>query len=103
MDLRSYYKKVRDAEAALKGEHFVMTSLDTPEGGKAGVKTEVSRCVAARLIAESRARVATEEEANAFYQAHREAKEAREQQEAAKRVQVMVIPSHELKKQKDRS
>lgn len=103
MDLRSYYKKVREAEATLKGEHFVMTSLDTSEGGKAGVQTEVSRHVAARLMAESRARVATEEEANAFHQEHREARAAREQEEAAKRVQVMVIPSQELRKQKERS
>lgn len=103
MDLRSYYKKVREAEATLKGQHVVMTSLDTSEGGKAGVKTEVPRHVAARLIAESRARLATDEEANAFHQAHREARTAHEQEEAAKRVQVMVIPSHEFKKPKERS
>ena len=103
MDLRSYYKNVREAEAALKGEHCVMTSLDTPEGGKAGVQTEAPRHVAARLIAESRARVATEEEAHAFHRAHREAKAAREQEEAARRVQVTVIPANELRKQKERS
>ena len=34
MDLRSYYKKVRETEAALKGDHFVLVSLETPEGGK---------------------------------------------------------------------
>ena len=32
MDMRSYYKKVRDADAALTGEHFVMVSLETLRG-----------------------------------------------------------------------
>src|SRR5579863_6639836 len=103
MDMRSYYKKVRDADAALTGEHFVMVSLETSEGGKAGVRTEVPRAIAARLIAEVRARVATEDETREFHEANREAREAHEESEAAKRVQVMVIPAHQLKKQKERS
>jgi molybdenum-dependent DNA-binding transcriptional regulator ModE len=104
MDLRSYYKKVREAEASLNGEHFVVVSLDTPEGGKAGVRTEVTRPIAARLIAETRARLATEEEAEAFHEAQRAAKATHEQEQAANRVQVMVIPAHEVKKQaKERS
>jgi|SRR5579863_2559461 len=103
MDLRSYYRKVREAEAALIGEHFVMVSLETSEGGKAGVRTEVPRPIVAKLIAEERARMATEEEAREFHEANREGREAHAQEEAAKRVQVMVIPSSELKKQRERS
>ena len=79
MDLRSYYRKVREAEAALQGEHFVLVSLDTTEGGKAGVRTETPRHTAARLIAESRARLATPEEAQEFHESHRDAKAAYEQ------------------------
>ena len=75
------------------GEHIVMVSLETSEGGKAGVRTEVPRAIAAKLIAEGRARVATEEEAHEFHEANREARAAHEQEEAAKRVQVMVIPA----------
>jgi hypothetical protein len=101
MDLRSYYKKVREAEAALKGDYFVLASLETSEGGRAGVCTEAGRHTAARLIAETRARLATEEEARNFHETHRAAKEAHEQEEAARRVQVMVIPSQELKKPKE--
>jgi hypothetical protein len=103
MDMRSYYKKVREADAALTGEHFVMVSLETSEGGKAGVRTEVPREIAAKLIAELRARVATEDETREFHDASRQARVAHEQDEAAKRVQVMVIPAHRLKKQKERS
>lgn len=103
MDVRSYYRKVREAEATLNGEHFVMVSLETSEGGKAGVLTEVSRLIAATLIAQSRARVATEDESLAFHEANREARAAREQEDAARRVQVMVIPAHELRKQRERT
>ncbi len=103
MDLRSYYGKVRAADATLTGEHIVMVSLETSEGGKEGVRTEVPRAIAAKLIAEQRARVASAEEAAEFHEANRQAKVAHEETEAAKRVQVMVIPSHELRKQKERS
>jgi hypothetical protein len=103
MDLRSYYKKVREAEATLTGEHVLLVSLETSEGGKAGVRTEAPRAIAAKLIAEERARVATEEEAREFYEANRQARVAHEQDEAAKRVQEMVIPAHRLKKQKERT
>jgi hypothetical protein len=103
MDLRTWYKKVRDAEATLTGEHIVMVSLATSEGGKAGVETEVPRLIAARLIAEGRARVATEEEAHDFRQKIRLAVEERQQAEAASRVQVVMVPARQSKKQKERS
>ncbi len=99
MDLRAYYKKVREADETLSGEDIVLVSLDTPEGGKAGVLTEVPRRIAAKLLAELRSRVASAEEAREFHDAQRTARDAHEQSEAARRVQVMVIPSQELKKQ----
>ena len=103
MDVRAYYKKVREAEETLTGEHIVMVSLDTAEGGKEGVRTEVSRTTAAKLIAEARARVATDGEAGEFRAEMREAREKYEQDEAARRVQVTVIPSHKLPRRKERS
>ena len=104
MDLRSYYKKVRDAEATLKGRDCVLVSLETTEGGKAGIRTEAPRNVAARLIAEQRARVATEPEAREFREGLRAAREQHEQQEAARRVQVVVMPATDSRSStKDRS
>jgi hypothetical protein len=103
MDLRSYYRKVREAEATLTGESVVMVSLETSEGGKAGVRTEMPRAIAAKLIAEARALVATEEEAREFHEANREARETHEEADAARRMQVMVIPARRLKKQRERS
>jgi hypothetical protein len=104
MDLRAYYRKVREAEAALTDEHVVMVSFATPEGGKEGVRTEVGRQTAARLIAEGCARLATGAEAVEFREQMREAREKCEQDEAARRIQVTVIPSHELPRRlKERS
>jgi hypothetical protein len=103
MDVRSYYKKVREAEEKLTGEYMVMVSLATPEGGKENVKTEVPRGIAAKLIAEGRSRVATEEESKEFHEATQYALLVHQEQEAARRLQVMVIPSSELRKQKERS
>ncbi|HYA18467.1 MAG TPA: hypothetical protein VEF06_13430 [Bryobacteraceae bacterium] len=103
MDVRAYYKKVREAEETLTGEHIVMVSFATAEGGREGVRTEVSRATAAKLIAEGRARVATDEEAGEFREEMRVAREKHEQDEAARRVQVTVIPSHKVTRRKERS
>jgi hypothetical protein len=103
MDLRNYYKKVRDAEATLPEGYVVMVSLATSEGGKEGVRTEVSRYAAAKLIVEGRSRVATADKTNDFHELNREAKAKHEQDEAARRVQVMVLPAQEFRKTKERS
>jgi hypothetical protein len=104
MDLRSYYKKIRETEATLKGDEVVLVSLETSEGGKPGVRTEAPRSVAATLIAEGRARVATDEEATEFREAMQAAREKYENEEAARRVQIVVMPSSDAKKStKDRS
>ena len=103
MDLRAYYRKVREVQSQLEGENIVLVSEATPEGGREGVFTEAPRAVAARLISEGRARTATQEEAEAFFEERRRAREAFEQDEAAKRVQVMVIPSNDFRKARERN
>jgi hypothetical protein len=102
MDVRSYYRKVKDTEAGLKGSEVVLVSLATPEGGKEGVRTEAPRDVAARMIAEGRARVATDAEAAEFRDDLRTAQEKHEREEAARRVQIVVVPQAD-KKAKERS
>lgn len=103
MDVRAYYRKIRETEALLRGDHFIVVSLDTAEGGKAGVRTEVSKATAAKLITEDRARVASDEEGLEFYEMQREERERVEAEQAARRMQVMVIPQHDLRKPKERN
>jgi hypothetical protein len=102
MDLRAYYRKVREVEASISEEHVVLVSLATPEGGKPGVRTEAPRAIAAKLIAEGRARLADTDESEEFRTANRQAKEKFDQEEAARRMQVIVVPA-DTRKLKDRS
>ena len=57
-----------------------------------GVRTEVPRAIAAKLLAELRARVATAEQAREFHEAQRSARDAHEQSEAAK-PRVCFVPT----------
>ncbi|HLH40488.1 MAG TPA: hypothetical protein VKX39_15160 [Bryobacteraceae bacterium] len=66
MDLRAYYQKLRQIEADIREESVVITSLATPDGGRAGVRTEVPRAVAARMILEEKAELASEKAAAEF-------------------------------------
>jgi hypothetical protein len=49
MDLKVFYQKVRQVEAGIEEPHVVVISHDTPDGGRAGVASEVKKTVAARM------------------------------------------------------
>jgi hypothetical protein len=97
MDMRVYYRKIRQMEEQLREDPVVVISLETPDGGKPGVPTEVSRRNAARLIVEGRAQLANTEESTCFLEAQKQAKLAADEMEAARRVQFTVVPSTEMK------
>ncbi|MGO4884162.1 MAG: hypothetical protein ACLP59_25575 [Bryobacteraceae bacterium] len=98
MDLQVYYKKIRALEDSLKEPAVVLVSLETPDGGRAGVRTEVPRRTAAKLIVEGGARLATPEEAREFQEHKAEAKRQADQTAAAGRMQLTVISPTELRK-----
>jgi len=60
MDLRVYYQKIRDIESKIPGQYAVVVSLPTPDGGKAGTITEVSRRVAAKMVVDGTAKLASD-------------------------------------------
>ena len=62
MDLRVFYQKMRKIEQEITSDHPVVVSLETPDGGKPGIRTEVTRENAARMIVEGRCRLATKSE-----------------------------------------
>jgi hypothetical protein len=74
-------------------------SLETADGGKAGVPTEVPRHVAARMIVEAQAVLASEEEKESYKNDRIAAKQAIEKAELAKRVQVTIISDPDLERQ----
>jgi hypothetical protein len=97
-----YYQKVRDVMDSIADEHVIVVSRETADGGKAGVSSEVKREVAARLVVDGKARLATAEEAEQFRADVRELKSRMEQAAAASRMQVTVITEQELKTLRDR-
>ena len=66
MDIREYFRRLRQAESEIPGEYAVIYSTDTPDGGKAGRTVEVTKSVAAHMIVDGRGRMATESEIKAF-------------------------------------
>jgi hypothetical protein len=97
MDLRAFYQKLRKIEQGIAEPFVVVISCETSEGGRAGRVTEVERAVAARLILESRARLATKEEAEDFIKGIEAEKQAAEQAAMANKLHVNVISESEIR------
>jgi hypothetical protein len=98
MDMRVYYRKVREQEDKLTEEWVVVLSKETPDGGRAGVPTEVSRRNAARLLVEGRAELANAEEAEKFRQLVRDEKAAADEKEASRRMEFTFVPAGDARK-----
>jgi hypothetical protein len=58
MNLRSYYQKIRETAEGIEVGDVWVESLETRDGGKAGVFTQVSRQLAAKLIVDGKAKLA---------------------------------------------
>jgi hypothetical protein len=97
MDLKVFYQKLRQTESSIAEPYVVMVSQETPEGGRAGVRTEVSRGLAAKMLVEGRARMASAEEASEFREQTAEAKRLADQMSAANRMQITVVSEAELR------
>jgi len=96
MDLKLYYQKIRDTESKIPDVFPVIVSQPTDDGGKAGSYAEVTRPVAAKMITEGTARLATAEEAKTYRQDRAEAKRAADEASEVAKVHVTVVPSAEL-------
>ena len=96
MDLQVYYQKIRDIETKVADEFPLVVSVETGDGGKGGTKTEVPRRIAAKMMVEGLARLATKEESKSHREALAEARRAAERAAAAARVQVTVLSTADL-------
>jgi endonuclease YncB( thermonuclease family) len=91
MDLTVYYEKIREAKSKIKDEFVVATSMATPDGGRAGVCSEVPRAVAARMIVDGLIRTATAAEEKAYREAQAKAKKMADDLAASAKVTFNVI------------
>lgn len=101
MDLRVFFQKLRRIEQEIVDPHVVMVSHETPDGGRAGQLSEVSRSIAARLILEGHAHLASPEQASEFRAKARKAMEEAQQRQIAEKVQVNVISDADLRAMKN--
>lgn len=97
MDLRAYYRKIRETEASLPDEFPVIRSVATEAGGVGGRLVETSREVAARMIVDGSAELATPEEADSLRQRAAEAQRLENERREAAQVQFTVISQEDLR------
>lgn len=102
MDIRQYFRKLRETEAAIADEFPIVISLETPDGGKPGIASEVSRLSAAKMIIEGRAMLADEAAKAEFKEKQLAAREALERADLARRLQVAIVDQTALAQIRDR-
>jgi cytochrome c553 len=96
MDMKSYFRRIREVEASIVEKDAVIVSAQTADGGREGVITEVPRAVAARLVAEGRARLASNSEGSDYLAAIKECHEQAEEARRRARPSLAVITAEEL-------
>jgi hypothetical protein len=101
VDLKAYFHKIRTVEATIPGEDAVVSSLETPDGGKADQFSEVARAVAARLIVQGKARLATQDETEQFKAAAVAALKVSEDASKKDLLQLNIIPQADLELLRD--
>ena len=97
MDLRQYYKKLHELESKMPEAHVLVMSVETGDGGKEGVITEVPRRNACQLILEGRARRADQKEEDDFRAQESLRRDEFERSKAASRMQVQLVNAEMLK------
>jgi len=96
MDLKLYYQKIRDTEARIEDEFPVVMSLETPDGGRPGILTEVSRRIAAKMLVDGTAQLTSPEQRQEFQRSQAEARRVAEHLAAAAQVRLTVLSTAEL-------
>ena len=101
MDVKTYYQRIRDTEGTIPTPFAVVISLATDDGGKKGVPVEVPRHLAAKMVVEGSAELASADQAAAFRQAQQAACKALLEAAAAARVEFSMVSADELKRLTD--
>jgi hypothetical protein len=97
MDLKQYFKKIKDTESSIEELYLLMVSLETADGGKSGTVVEVSRQEAAKAMVEGRAVRASDEQKDAYWKLEAERKKSAEKAEFSRRLQIAIISDSELR------
>jgi hypothetical protein len=91
MKLTEYYRQLHELEAQIKSKDVYVTSLATPDGGKAGVITLAPKRVGCQLVVEGKARLADGKEIAEFEMAQTAQRAVAAGDEFAKRIHVQLV------------
>jgi len=97
MNLHTYYARIRSIEDSIADDSIVIKSLATEAGGVAGRLTEVSRAIAARMVVDGVAEIASPTEAKRHRTDAVARREAEEERRRAAQVHFTVISEADLK------
>lgn len=97
MDVKQYYRKIYEVEAGITEQYPVVVSVETADGGKGGVLSEVPRALAAKMIVEGRAVLASPAEKDQYLEGQAAAKKLAEKAELTRHLQVAILSDTELK------
>ena len=98
MDLRQYYQKISEKEASFKDPYPIVVSLDTGDGGKTGVLSEVTPAIAARMLVDGTAIEATEDQATEFRGLQAEERRLAHAAVEAQKVQIAVVTTDDFRR-----
>jgi hypothetical protein len=97
MDLKRYYRKIREIEDLIEDLYPVVKSLATEAGGLAGKLTETTKAVAARMVVDGVAELASAEEAAEFRRAAEETRQREEERRRGEQVRFHVLSEGDLR------
>lgn len=86
-----YYQNVKQTRAKLPEPYVFVTSMETTNGGKQGVISEVETALAARMIVDGSARESTPEEIAAHLAACEQLRAAAKEDELRSRLRVTLV------------
>lgn len=96
MNLRAYFQKIREVEKEILQDVVYVASLAGDDGGLAGIVAQVTRAIAAKLIVDQKARLATDGEVEALLEKHEIARRKAMDEQAAQRLQVAIVSDTQL-------
>jgi hypothetical protein len=97
MDLKAYYRKVREIAASIEEEFPLIKSLATEDGGVGGRLTEVTRAIAARMFFDGIAEPASADEIRDYRKNVEEARASEEQRRRSAEIQFTILSEADLR------
>ncbi len=97
MNLKDYYREIAAQESAIEESFVLIISLQTPNGGRAGIPSEVNRATAAKLVVDKQARLATPEEVKKLRDERDEQQRQRDIAALQERVRMTRLAEDELR------